>query len=171
MRIWGWMAAVAFAGLAVACDTGFSTTPLPNQDGGIVDAGVPDAGVPDAGVPDAGVPDAGVPDAGVPDAGATASLSIAGFAFNPVDMTVAPGTVITVTNNDSTAHTVTSQSADNSFTPGGVNGVQFDTGILGPGASAQITIPSTAPSGTVVPYYCAIHTSTMATPNGHITIQ
>lgn len=168
MKIPGWMLAAALVVIAVGCGSSSSTKP----DAGVPDSGVPDAGVPDSGVPDSGVPDSGVPDAGQPDSGTpTASMSIAGFAFSPADFTVAPGTVITVTNNDSVAHTVTSENADNSFTPGSVAGVSFDTGSISPGGTATITIPSNAPSGTVVPYYCQFHKNGMNPPNGHITIQ
>jgi plastocyanin len=167
MKKSGWILAVAFAVLAAAACGDDNNNP---PDSGTPDAGVVDSGVPDAGTPDSGTPDAGTPDAGTPDAG-TATLSISGFAFSPADFTVDPGTVITVSNNDSTAHTVTSEASDSSFTPGAVGGVQFDTGIIAAGGSAEITIPSDAPSGTVIPYYCSIHTTQMSPANGHITIR
>jgi plastocyanin len=140
-------------------------------DSGVVDSGV-DSGTPDSGTPDSGTPDSGTPDSGTPDSGTpTATLSIAGFAFSPADFTVDPGTVITVANDDSVAHTVTSETADNSFSPGAVSGISFNTGSIAPGGSATITIPSDATSGAVVPYYCQIHTSGMSPANGHITIR
>ena len=60
---------------------------------------------------------------------------------------------------DGTEHSVTSQAAAGSFTPGSVAGVSFDTGIFA--GMATFTIPASAPVGTVVPYYCRVHTSMM----------
>ena len=111
-------------------------------------------------------PPGGNPDSGSPNV--APSIRISSFAFSPLDFTVDAGTTIQVKNNDSTAHTVTSETADGDFSPGGVNGVSFDTGSISGGGSASITIPGNAPSGTVIPYYCAIHKSMMG--NGHITV-
>ena len=66
-------------------------------------------------------------------------VSIAGFAFAPVTVTVDVGDTVTWTNDDSTAHTAT--------------GDGFDTERLAPGQTASITF-STA--GTFA-YACAIH--------------
>ena len=159
MRKSGWIFAVALGVLAAAA--------CGNDNKNAPDSGTRNGGVDDSGTPDSGTPDSGTPDSGTP----TATLTIAGFAFNPADFTVDPGTVITVSNNDSTSHTVTSEASDGSFTPGGVGGVQFDTGTIAPGSSAEIDIPADAPSGTVIHYYCSIHTSQMSPPNGHITIR
>ena len=116
------------------------------------------------------------------------TISIQNLAFSPADMSVAAGTTIAIVNNDSMAHTVTSEAADNDFTPGAVAGVSFDSGQVAAGggggtptpsnpgpyveaATASITIPSSAPSGTVIPYFCQNHKGAMATPNGHITVK
>ena len=120
------------------------------------------------------------------------TITIHGMAFAPLDMTVDAGTVISIVNQDSMAHTVTSEASDNAFAPGAVAGVSFDSGQVqptttspapqpGPGpygyarveqplTGTSITIPANAPSGTVIPYYCQNHLGTMATPNGHITV-
>ncbi len=98
-----------------------------------------------------------------------AAITIQNFNFNPLNMTVAAGTTVTVTNADTVPHTVTSEAAAGNFTPGAVAGVSFDTGRIQPGASASFTIPSGAPSGTMIPYYCAVHTSAM--PQGTIMVQ
>jgi plastocyanin len=143
-----WLLAVAVLGLATACGNDNKNNP-----------------------PDSGTPDSGVPDSGTPDAGGGPAITISNFTFSPAELTVAAGTAITVNNNDSTAHTVTSESADDAFTPGAVNGVSFDTGNIASGGSAQITIPSSATSGTVIPFYCQIHKSGMSPANGHITVQ
>jgi hypothetical protein len=62
---------------------------------------------------------------------------------------------------------VTSEGAPNGFSPSGT----FDTGVIPGGGNATITIPADAISGTIYYYYCAIHTSLMAPPNGTITVQ
>lgn len=108
------------------------------------------------------------PDSGT--AGVTLTFS-SGFGFSPSELTVDPGTVITVKNEDSTPHTATSEAADDDFTPGGVGGVEFDTSTVPSGGSAQITLPASAPSGTVIPFYCEIHKGMMVPANGHITIR
>jgi len=60
-------------------------------------------------------------------------VSLAGFAFDPGDLTVAAGTNVTFTNDDSTAHTVTE----------GTNGAPVDDPIideeLAAGASTTFT--------------------------------
>jgi plastocyanin len=83
-------------------------------------------------------------------------------------MTVDAGTVITVKNLDGVQHSVTSEAQQGDYTPGAVGGVSFDTGLLAAGASGSVTIPATAPSGTVIPYYCSKHTSMMG--QGTITV-
>ncbi|MFD7734791.1 cupredoxin domain-containing protein [Kitasatospora phosalacinea] len=81
---------------------------------------------------------------GTATATATATtVAIKDFKFAPDTLTVAPGTKITVTNQDSTAHTLTATGAK-----------AFDTGTLAPGASATFTAPS-APGD--YPYLCTIH--------------
>ena len=48
-------------------------------------------------------------------------MTISGFKFAPTSVTVQPGAKVTVTNNDSTAHTATAD-----------DGNSFDTGTAGP---------------------------------------
>lgn len=96
-------------------------------------------------------------------------ITISGMRFAPLDLAVPPGATITVLNRDSEVHSVTSQSAPSTFTPGGVAGVTFDTGLFL--NQATLTIPAGAPEGTVIPYYCKSHLQLMATPNGTITIR
>jgi plastocyanin len=95
-------------------------------------------------------------------------ITIQGMAFSPLELSVPPGGTVTVVNRDAMAHTVTSEAAAGSFSPGGVAGVQFDTGQFT--GTRTFTIPANAPSGTVVPYYCGVHTSTMVTPTGTIKV-
>lgn len=70
------------------------------------------------------------------------TIVIKNFSFSPGTLTVAPGTKVTVANEDSVTHTVTSSSH------------AFDTGDIGSGASATFTAPSKAGS---YPYICTIH--------------
>jgi plastocyanin len=97
-----------------------------------------------------------------------ADLQISGFAFSPAGLTIDAGTTLLVLNDDGAPHTVTSEASDNAFVPGSVSGVSFDTGTIAAHGTAQITIPSTAGSGTVIPFFCNVHKSSMG--NGHITV-
>lgn len=128
------------------------------------DAQVQDA---DAQVQDA---DAQVDADATADVVAALTITIANFAYAPVNLTVPAGAVVTVLNNDTVPHSVTSQATAGAFVPGAVAGVSFDTGLIAAGATGQFTIPLGAVSGTVVPYFCTVHTSTMANA-GQITVQ
>jgi plastocyanin len=97
------------------------------------------------------------------------TITISNLAFSPLNLAVPPGATVTVVNRDSMAHDVTSESAPNAFTPGAVAGVSFETGPFT--GTKTFTVPASAPDGTVVPYYCNIHRSTMATPNAQITVR
>jgi plastocyanin len=80
--------------------------------------------------------------AGTPSAGAASgALTIKNFAFSPTPLTASVGNSITVTNNDSTDHTVTDGNR------------AFDTGHIAPGKSKTITISK---PGTYA-YHCNIH--------------
>jgi plastocyanin len=94
------------------------------------------------------------------------TIAISNFQYNPANLSVTPGTTVTVTNSDSMQHSVTSQSVMNAFTPGAVNGVLFDTGAFT--TTGTFTIPSSATVGTVIPYYCTVHLQTMG--QGQITV-
>ncbi|MCX4684959.1 cupredoxin domain-containing protein [Kitasatospora purpeofusca] len=73
------------------------------------------------------------------------TVTIKDFKFGPATLTVAPGTSITVTNQDSAGHTLTA------IAP---NAGAFDTGLLEQGKSATITAP-TAPGS--YPFHCDVH--------------
>lgn len=77
---------------------------------------------------------------GPPPADAT-PVSIANFAFDPAQITVAAGSTVAWTNNDSVPHTVTAQDG------------AFDSGILDPGASFSWTF---AQPGSFA-YLCQLH--------------
>jgi hypothetical protein len=97
-------------------------------------------------------------------------ITIAGFRYTPLNFSVPPGATIVVQNNDAgMLHSVTSEATIGAYTPGGVNGIAFDTGAF-EGGTRSIQIPANAATGTVVPFYCTAHLTTMVTPNGTITI-
>ena len=100
----------------------------------------------------------------------TALITIENNSFSPVNITVAPGTIIKVKNKDSVPHSVTSEANVGDFTFGEVNGISFNTGPFTT-PDKTFKIPSDAALGTVIPYFCRFHTSTMIPPNGTITIQ
>lgn len=95
-------------------------------------------------------------------------IVISGMAFSPLNLHVPPGGTVTVLNDDSTSHSVTSESAPNAFTPGSVAGISFDTGPFT--GNRSFTLPAGVANGTAIPYFCTVHRNTMATPNGTITI-
>jgi plastocyanin len=72
----------------------------------------------------------------------TRSVTITEFMFKPQRIIVAPGTTVTFTNHDSTAHTATSKQSG-----------AFETGPIQPGKSASITMNE---AGTFA-YYCVFH--------------
>jgi plastocyanin len=82
--------------------------------------------------------------------GASAGVSISNFSFQPQSLQVTVGTTITWTNNDTTSHTVTSDT-----------GV-FDSGTLAPGSTFKFTFTQ---AGTFA-YHCNIH----STMKGTITV-
>jgi plastocyanin len=78
-------------------------------------------------------------------------VTISNFAYQPVKLTVVRGTKVTFTNNDQTAHTVTSTKSG------------FDSGTVNPGKRATITVSK---PGTYT-YYCQFH----AFMHGTITVR
>jgi len=79
-------------------------------------------------------------------AGGGAAITIKNFSFSGT-LSVSPGEKITVTNQDSTAHTLT-------------DGSVFNTGSIAPGGTATFTAPSAAGSYN---FMCTIHPSMTAT--------
>ncbi|UGQ12148.1 hypothetical protein LO772_00625 [Yinghuangia sp. ASG 101] len=63
--------------------------------------------------------------------------------FSPEVLAVAPGSTVTVVNQDSVAHTVTADT-----------GGSFDTGEIPPGGTAAFTAPSVPGADA---YHCSIH--------------
>jgi plastocyanin len=70
------------------------------------------------------------------------AVSISNFKFSPGTLTVKAGAKVAVSNDDSTAHTATSD-----------DGSTFDTGDINPNQSASFTISK---AGTYA-YHCSIH--------------
>ncbi|MFD3675841.1 cupredoxin domain-containing protein [Streptomyces sp. NPDC058613] len=73
----------------------------------------------------------------------TARIVIKDFGFSPGTLTVAPGTVVTVTNQDTAPHTVTATGP-----------AVFDTGTVKAGRTATFTAPRTRGKHD---YVCDIH--------------
>jgi plastocyanin len=74
--------------------------------------------------------------------GGAGAVTIDNFKFMPPSLTVSSGTRISISNKDSTAHTVTADT-----------GNTFDTGDVNPGSSTTITVSK---PGTYK-YHCSIH--------------
>lgn len=75
-------------------------------------------------------------------AGTGNTINIYGMTFSPATKTVAKGSLVKWQNNDGSAHTATSN-----------DGVTFDTGNIGGGASASYT----ANTAGTFNYHCTIH--------------
>lgn len=73
---------------------------------------------------------------------ASNTIVIKNFTFVPASLTVAPGTKITVINEDQAPHTVTA------------NDKSFDTGVITGGQRGEVTAPTKPGS---YPYLCTIH--------------
>jgi plastocyanin/uncharacterized cupredoxin-like copper-binding protein len=78
-----------------------------------------------------------------PAGGSGDAVAIQGFAFEPQDLSVAPGTEVTWTNEDPEAHTVTAEDGS------------FDSGPIEPGRAFSVRVDA---SGRVT-YVCQIHPS------------
>jgi plastocyanin len=81
--------------------------------------------------------------------GSTAGVSISNFSFSPGSFSFPAANTVTVTwtNNDSVAHTVTSDAS------------LFDSGSIPPGGTFSRTFPSTG----MFSYHCSIHPSMTGT--------
>jgi plastocyanin len=97
--------------------------------------------------PAATVTAAAAPAAAAAGASQPAAVSMKNYAFDPVTLTIAPGTTVTWTNDDTVPHTVTA--ADRSF----------DSGNMPPGATFSHTFMT---AGTI-DYLCQYHAGMKAT--------
>ncbi len=82
-------------------------------------------------------------------------IEISNYTDAPPQLSVPPGATVVVLNLDGIAHTVTSSSAAGTYAYGAVDGVAFDTGPFT--EEGAFSIPSGAPVGTVIPYFCQLH--------------
>ena len=76
--------------------------------------------------------------------GSTDTIVIKNFMFSPNSLTVAPGAVVTVRNEDSVTHTLTDETDQNTF----------NTGPVGPNQTKTFKAPDKAGS---YPFFCTIH--------------
>ena len=76
--------------------------------------------------------------------GTTDTIVIKNFMFSPDSLTVAPGAVVTVRNEDSVTHTLTDKTDQNAF----------NTGPVGPNQTKTFKAPDKAGS---YPFFCTIH--------------
>jgi plastocyanin len=97
-----------------------------------------------------------------------AVLTIQNMAFSPANLAVRPGQTVRVRNLDAMTHSVTSQTQPNTFRPGAVNGVSFDTGNFT--GERTFVLSASATAGMVISYFCMTHPGTMAN-TGAITVQ
>ena len=76
--------------------------------------------------------------------GTTDTIVIKNFMFSPDSLTVAPGAVVTVRNEDSVTHTLTDKADQNAF----------NTGPVGPNQTKTFKAPDKAGS---YAFFCTIH--------------
>ncbi len=93
-----------------------------------------------------GRPERGRPERGAGCGGGDA-VTIANFAFGPASLSVAAGTTVTWTNDDSAAHTATADDGS------------FDSSSIAPGATFSQAFDT---AGTFA-YHCSIHPNMTAT--------
>jgi len=97
------------------------------------------------------------------------TIVIQDFVYLPSNLVAAPGTTLKVLNRDLEAHSVTSESKVGNFALGAVGSIEFDTGVIEPGGSGTFSVPSEASVGTVIPYFCTVHKSSMV--EGRVTVR
>lgn len=88
-----------------------------------------------------------------------------GSIFTTPELTSPSGGTILIVNNDQAPHTITSQSAEDTFDNTG----DFEVAVASEG-NAILTLPE-AESGTIFYYYCALHFDDMSPSTGTITIE
>ena len=87
-------------------------------------------------------------DAGGDAAADGSSITISDFTFEPTELSVAPGTEVTIVNEDGTEHTATS-------TEGG-----FDSGAISGGDDGTLTAPGEPGE---YPFFCNFHSTMKGT--------
>ncbi len=87
-------------------------------------------------------------------AATSAAVNVQGFTYQPMDLTVAAGTTVTWTNNDSVAHTVT------------WDDMSVDSGLFDQGETFTYTFDAPGTYG----YYCIPHGSPGSGMHGSVTV-
>lgn len=139
--------ALLLAGALAACSSTSTSSGQPTQSTGSATVGTSSPSSGSSSSPSAGSSSSpsSSPSSGSASSGAaegTTHVDIRNFLFEPAALTLRPGATVTVTNQDSTAHTLTADDKS------------FDTGTIAPGATATITAPQQ--SGPHA-YICTIH--------------
>ncbi|MEU9074082.1 cupredoxin family copper-binding protein [Kitasatospora sp. NPDC004745] len=133
------------AGVLAACSSSSTKPAQPTTAAASPSAatGSPSAGTPSPATTAASPSAAATsPSASPSQANGVTHVAIRNFQFEPAALTLAPGTTFTVTNQDSTAHTLTADDKS------------FDSGTIAPGATATLTAPQQSGAH---PYICTIH--------------
>ena len=149
---------LCFAGVAVG-------SACPHPDSAPLDAGSAPI---DSGLKDGGenADDAGHPQALDCHSDGGSVITIKGFGYYPEDIDVDAGATLCLHNIDNTFHTVTSEAKLGNFQIGSVNNVSFNSGAFQ--GDKTLTLSESAPSGTVVPYFCLPHGASMGEGRIHI---
>jgi plastocyanin len=128
-RVWAALAALAFVLLLGACSSGSSASPAASGSSSMAASG------------SSAMAGSG---SGSPMATSAGTIVIKNFMFAPMSVSVAPGTVVTVRNEDTVTHTLTDKT----------DPTLFSTGDIAPGQSKTFKAPNTAGSYS---YICSIH--------------
>jgi plastocyanin len=127
-RVWAALAAAAFVLLLGACSSGGSASPAASGSSSMA----------------GGASSMAASGSGSAMASSASTIVIKNFMFAPMSVSVAPGTVVTVRNEDTVTHTLTDQTDPK----------LFSTGDIAPGQSKTFKAPNTAGSYS---YICSIH--------------
>jgi hypothetical protein len=90
------------------------------------------------------------------------------YTFQPANLAAPPVTTVLVQNRDPFAHWLRSAAAPGQYVYAAVAGISIDLYVPAQ-AERSFALPATAPVGTVVPYFCVLHTSAMLN-QGSITV-
>jgi plastocyanin len=110
-------------------------------------------------------------------AGATSDLSvpstpyvitILNYTFDPPNLSAPPGATVLVQNRDDFDHWLKSAAVPGQYVYAAVGGVSVDLPVPAR-TERSFALPANAVVGTVVPYFCFLHTSAMVN-QGSITI-
>jgi plastocyanin len=128
--VWAALAALAFVLLLGACSSGSSASPAASGSSSMAASGSSSMAASGTAAPAANT--------------SAGTIVIKNFMFAPMSVSVAPGTVVTVRNEDTVTHTLTDKT----------DPTLFSTGDIAPGQSKTFKAPNTAGSYS---YICSIH--------------